>query len=322
MQRILRCALAALVLVAVATGCTATQVASAACVNRSPVATLTGPQGRYPLSAPIPEGSAVNATGASWAIAEPYPVNFESVASNNICFVGGSITSLNGAGTAWSVWHGTAGMVVKRPDFQLISTRFHNVGDGVRWARGSSTDWAMRGVRMQGAHDDCVENDTMHSGLIDDSLFDGCFVFYSARGANGSLDDGSDNIVTITDSLVRLEPMTFPDRNGGQPGHGPLLKLSASPTYGRSPQMVIKNTIIRFDQAPSEGAHLNIPAFDHDTNPATPGISYLSSCENNTIVWLGDGPFPGEAFPSCFTVTTDPAVWDDAVAQWEAAHPA
>jgi hypothetical protein len=47
----------------------------------------------------------------------------------------------------------------------------------------------------------------------------------------------------------------------------------------------------------------------------------LESCSGNVMVWLGDGPFPGPPLPSCFTVTTDRTVWDDAVAAWKARHP-
>jgi len=52
----------------------------------------------------------------------------------------------------------------------------------------------------------------------------------------------------------------------------------------------------------------------------------LADCENNTMVWLGAGPFP-EPLPStfngkpCFAITTDKSVWDNAVAQWKANHP-
>jgi hypothetical protein len=46
----------------------------------------------------------------------------------------------------------------------------------------------------------------------------------------------------------------------------------------------------------------------------------LASCSNNVMVWLGSGPFPA-TLPSCFTITTDRAVWDNAVASWIARHP-
>jgi len=46
----------------------------------------------------------------------------------------------------------------------------------------------------------------------------------------------------------------------------------------------------------------------------------LQDCANNVMVWLGPGSFPA-TLPSCFTVTTDRSVWDNAVADWLARHP-
>jgi len=46
----------------------------------------------------------------------------------------------------------------------------------------------------------------------------------------------------------------------------------------------------------------------------------LTDCSNTVMVWLGAGPYP-TSLPSCFTVTTDRAVWDAAVADWKARHP-
>jgi hypothetical protein len=87
--------------------------------------------------------------------------------------------------------------------------------------------------------------------------------------------------------------------------------------------MVIRNTVFRADSAPYAGASLTMSRFDHDFDPATPPLEYMDpgDCSNNTMVWLGEGPFPGE-LPACFTVTTDPAVWDAAVADWTARRPA
>jgi hypothetical protein len=46
----------------------------------------------------------------------------------------------------------------------------------------------------------------------------------------------------------------------------------------------------------------------------------LLDCSDNVVVWLGPGEFPAR-LPSCFKVTKDPAVWDEAVAAWKATHP-
>ena len=74
---------------------------------------------------------------------------------------------------------------------------------------------------------------------------------------------------------------------------------------------MIVNTIVRVDQRPSHGT-LEIPAGLVTTGAA--------SCANNTIVWLGEGPYPA-ALPACFTVTTDREIWQKAVTEWIARHP-
>lgn len=73
--------------------------------------------------------------------------------------------------------------------------------------------------------------------------------------------------------------------------------------------------------------HDNIFRVDQDANNTGLGvpIGKLESCSNNTVVWLGLGPYP-DPLPAtfndqpCFTVTTDPSVWDDAVKAWLAMH--
>jgi hypothetical protein len=44
------------------------------------------------------------------------------------------------------------------------------------------------------------------------------------------------------------------------------------------------------------------------------------TCSNVTIVWTGEGPYPG-TYPSCVTVTTDVRVWDDRADAYESSHP-
>jgi hypothetical protein len=57
-----------------------------------------------------------------------------------------------------------------------------------------------------------------------------------------------------------------------------------------------------------------------DTSQMGVPSSFLSSCSNNVMVWLGPGNYP-VPLPSCFTVTRDRSVWDRAVARWKADHP-
>lgn len=291
------------------------------CLQREQVVELVGPRGRFPHRAAVPDGAAVDARRATWDAGD-YPVIIRPFADQDrraLCFVGGRITHPSPhETTSWSVWHGTSGVTVESPDVQIFGTRVDNAGDGLRFT-GSAHDWTVRHVHLSQVHDDCVENDGMQSGTILDSFFDGCYVFYSARG-DRSADGPRDNheVVTIRDSLVRLQamPSVYDGRKGS--GHGPLLKMSGPASMGRAPRLEIYDTVIRIDQAPAHG-DLGIPAYDADGDPSTPGEPYLTpdDCARNTVVWLGEGPFPDE-LPSCFEITTDVDVWTRAVAEWQA----
>jgi hypothetical protein len=296
--------------------------ASDECLERGSVTTVVDTEPPFPGEISLPDRSAVDARGAAWISDRAYPVlvrSSQTEVRDAICFVGGTIAStLPHESTPWGAWHDTAAMIVQEGDFELIGTRFDNLGDGVRFSRREAQDWTVRGVRMTRVHDDCIENDWMHSGTIDDSLFDGCYVFYSARGPSENGIDGGDNTVTITDSLVRMEPMPALYDGSPGPGHGPLFKLAGDPGQGRSPRLVIRDSVFRLDQAPSHD-RAGVPTLNHDRDPSTPGLPYLdpADCSGNTVVWLGEGPFPDE-LPSCFDITTDVSVWNLAVADWEA----
>ena len=104
-------------------------------------------------------------------------------------------------------------------------------------------------------HDDCIENDYMHNGLVEDSLLDGCYVAFSARNSDGT--DGHLNTETIRSSLVRLQPMPTVYK-GDAPGHGGFFKWPTSTADGVGPNLVIENTIFRVDQLPNHGS-LGLP---------------------------------------------------------------
>ena len=91
---------------------------------------------------------------------------------------------------------------------------------------------------------------------------------------------------------------------GRAPGNGGFFKWDE---HGRAPKLVIRDNVFRVDQRPNHQT-LGLPA------------GYKYECSNNVVVWLGKGRYP-DKLPKCFRVTRDRAVWDRAVAAWQAAHP-
>ena len=158
----------------------------------------------------------------------------------------------------------------------------------------------------------------MTAGVVENSLFDGCYVGFSARGHSGQEvpPRGLNNLVSIRHSLIRLEAMPTVYR-GDAPGHGGFFKWpDKSGEEGFGPRLSLQGNIFRVDQEPNHGS-LGLPTYE---DPLTSGEApYLTDCSDNVIVWLGPGPFP-ERMPPCFTITKDPRVWDDAVAAWHAAR--
>lgn len=193
------------------------------------------------------------------------------------------------------------------------SVRIHNAHDAFRPDRRMNAWWEIRGSWVSYTRDDCIENDYFASGLVDDSLFDGCYVFISSR--NGITPPDPPNTVTVQNSLIRLQKMPGPY---GHPdpsvmGHGELFKYQAD-----SPELVLKNNIFLI-----EGCAATKYRAENCEKPDMIGFKKLRECSNNIIVWVGEGNFPGTIpdDPSCVTVTTDVGVWEEARTAWLADHP-
>ncbi len=323
-------ALAAVVVLATtAAGCETTENVQDRCLRASTVTTVRGERTTAIAFGAFPAGGTVDARGATARLDISYPLYLKDVSGPDVCVVGGSVGhTAPHATTSWDEWHSNgAGALTKSAGSTFVGTEVHNVGDGFNLA-GGSQGWLLQGVRASQVHDDCVQNDYFHSGKIDDSLFDGCYAFLSARKSSATTSWlAFDEKVVITRSLVHVAAMPDTYVAGfGPPGHGSVWKMgSGAAGSGISPRIGIHDTIIRIDGDAAGGDRINLPSVDHDQNPATPPRSYLDEddCSNNTIVWIGTGPMPhADTYPSsCFTITTDLSVWDDAVRDWEASRP-
>jgi hypothetical protein len=268
----------------------------------APVVTLTGSQGVFDRRSDLADNTLVDARAAWWLDAGNVPVRFGD--GSGICLEGALIQGAYSNSTSWSTMHDTYAIQAYGPRPVLQSVRVHNYGDGT-FFQTNADNWTIRGSWFSFIRDDCIQNDHLHNGLVEDVLFDGCYVFYSARTSGFSAGaDGSNNLVVFRNVLARLQPMPTV-YSGPAPGHGGFWKLDND---GVSPRIALENVVFRADQDSNHG-HFMIP-------PA----SKLVQCNNVTLVWLGGGDYP-EPVPACFTLTRDRAVWDDAVAAWHEAHP-
>ena len=97
-------------------------------------------------------------------------------------------------------------------------------------------------------HDDCIENDQLYTGVVEDSLLDGCYVAFSARPSSGDSVDGHENTETFRDNVVRLQPMPTVYK-GRAPGNGGFFKWDDK--AHRAPRLVVQDNVFRVDQRPN-----------------------------------------------------------------------
>ena len=306
-------------LAASSVACTPTVTAQVSCLTRSTIVTYSGAQPRLDGErVPLPADTAIDARQATWDGTTVNPMVIRDLVGDtraNICLVGGSVFTKAPDTDPWSVWHGRTGVMIMEPSFQVLGTRVTNEGDGLDF-EAPAHDWIVRGVRLTDIHDDCIQNDQMNSGLLDDSLLDGCYSAISAMGFAGSTVDGRANTMTITNNLIRLADMPTVSK-GPAPGHAGFFKFAGPlATEGRGPSLVLRNNIFMAD-SPSQISNMGLPYYQDPTTGAW--LPYPLQCSNNTMVWLGPGPYP-VTLPSCFKVTTDPSVWTNAVDHWNATH--
>jgi hypothetical protein len=236
--------------------------------------------------------------------ANRYPINLGGGA--DVCLAGPRVLGQYDRNLGWDAMHSmnNAGIATKLPFATIDGARIDNVTDGIRPQFGVFT---IRQAYMSYIRDDCVENDHLFGGLIEDSLFDGCYVGISSRPSPPILSEGytgANQLITVSRSLIRLEAQPGP-RSGSASGmgHGIFFKW-----HEVGPQLALHDNVFLAETASQSPSSMGVPS------------KHLVSCSNNVMVWLGQGNYP-TSLPSCFTITRDRSVWDRAVAQWKANHP-
>jgi hypothetical protein len=278
-----------------------------ACLSRQgPVFDLSGTHtSRYDDPA-LPPAAELDARGATF-LASPsnlYPLDLGG--GSGACFAGGTVQGQYDRTLSWDAMHtmNNAGIRFENARFTVAGLRIDDVTDGIRPVGGPFT---VTQAWLSYVRDDCVENDHVQGGLIADSLLDGCYVAVSERPSPAIIDerfDGRRKVLALHGSLIRLQPMPGP-RGGSATdlGNGQFFKWHELAT-----KLALHDNVFMAERVGQSGADsMGIP-------------DVLVSCAHNVMVWLGAGAYPAP-LPRCFTITTDRAVWDDAVAAWKQRHP-
>ncbi len=196
--------------------------------------------------------------------------------------------------------------------------RVDDVADGVA-ARGSlpkggtvpldGGNFDVRNVYFTAVHDDCVDVNDLVSGVLYDSLLDGCYTGISERPDSGSPRLGqhapAGQQFVLDHVLVHMTRFPGPHPtaqcpNGTPSGYNSIFKWSDGAN-----EPVIRDTVFLLDEAPCSERYFPFPA-----NSQLSGV---------TIVWNGQGRWRWPV-PSGVTVTTRHAVWDRARAMWLTRH--
>jgi hypothetical protein len=237
--------------------------------------------------------------------ANRYPISLAG--EGGVCVAGGTVLGQDDRNDSWETSHdvNSFGIAWSNPGLTLEGIRVDNVTDGIR-PYGDARDFTVRDAWLSYIRDDCIENDHVNGGLIDDSLFDGCYVGIAARptpGIEAEGYDGRDQVLTITRSLIRLQPMPGP-RSGGSSdrGHGVLFKW-----HELAPRVALHGNVFLVEEGGFDGSDMSFP-------------DRIESCADNVVVWLGAGDYP-DPLPDCVQLTRDRRVWDAAVADWHARNP-
>jgi len=293
---------ASCLLASLAAGAASTQP-FACLAGHGPLVHLSGTRDKEYSERSLKNGTRIDARGATFhsSPSEHYPISIGG--GDDICLAGGKVRGEYDRGLDWATMHdmNNAGVVFESPT-TVDGIRIDDVTDGIR-PRGAGP-FTIRNVHLSYVRDDCVENDHLAAGLIDDVLFDGCYVALSERPSPSESVDGRGQLVTIRNSLLRLEPMPGPrDGASSELGNGEFFKWSDGAT-----RLALFGNVFMAEKVGQGGADtMGIP-------------DSLTDCADNVMVWLGPGDYPAR-LPACFKVTKDRAAWDAAVADWLRRHP-
>ncbi len=232
-----------------------------------------------------------------------YPIAIES--SPSVLVVGGRFNGkvpLN-SDWVWTYCNSAALRVEQSPHARLVGQRMRRVWDAIRIQDGSD-GFLIDQVWLTDVRDDCLENDYLMAGQVRDSLLDGCFAGLSF--APGEKLKRRPTIV-VDRVLMRLESYNY----RGEARHALPFKMKY-----RSVNLRVRNSILAFESSNLVGGKYLGQMWKS-----------VQSCDNNKILWLGDGKPPPalRTAPSCFSLESGEQArktWSRAKQNWINCHKA
>ncbi|MEO8241976.1 MAG: hypothetical protein ABI832_06655 [bacterium] len=287
---------------------------------------LTGDLGYEPqVIRHLPAGSLVDARTAVFHVAnsstllpdadtpcdgEELPVNRYPIQirdSENASLVGGLFAGEVPQKSAWLYTYCNSTGVLVRGSLGAVieGLRMRRVWDAIRLTE-SSSGFVLRGSWVSEVRDDCIENDYLNGGLVEDMLFDGCFSGLSMRPPDGTVRSASGGAVVFSHVLMRMQSFLYKD----DIEQGPPFKVDET-----VPQIEIHDSIIAMDDR-NTVSQLRLKI----------GWGRIGKCSGNLLLWTADTPFPKKFArpPDCFRIVEGSearALWQDARSNWIDCHP-
>ena len=287
---------------------------------------LTGDLGYVPqVIRQLPAGSQVDARAALFRVANsgtlfptaettcdstelpvnPYPLQIRE--SPDVTLVGGLFAGEVPLMSAWLDTYCNSTGVLLRDSLGAVieGLRMRRLWDAVRLTE-SSSGFILRGSWISEVRDDCIENDYLNGGVVEDMLFDGCFSGLSMRPPRGAERSAMGGPIVLRNVLLRMQSYLYKERSE----QGPPFKVDET-----GPEIEIYDSIIAMDDR-NTVSQLRLRV----------GWERIGKCSGNLLLWTADTPYPKKFArpPDCFRIVEGEearALWQDARRNWIDCHP-
>lgn len=287
---------------------------------------LTGDLGYVPqVIRQLPAGSQVDARAALFRVANsgtlfptaettcdstelpvnPYPLQIRE--SPDVTLVGGLFAGEVPLMSAWLDTYCNSTGVLLRDSLGAVieGLRMRRLWDAVRLTE-SSSGFILRGSWISEVRDDCIENDYLNGGVVEDMLFDGCFSGLSMRPPGGAERSAMGGPIVLRNVLLRMQSYLYKERSE----QGPPFKVDET-----GPEIEIYDSIIAMDDR-NTVSQLRLRV----------GWEQIGKCSGNLLLWTADTHYPKKFArpPDCFRIVEGEearALWQDARRNWIDCHP-
>lgn len=235
----------------------------------------------------------------------PYPLQVR--ASANVTLTGGKFAGEVPLASDWeSTYCNSAGIALRdSPGAVVEGLRMRHVWDAFRVSENTE-GFVLRRSWISDVRDDCIENDYLNGGTIEDVLLDGCFSGLSTRPPKGETRSTGGAPVVLRGVLMRMQSYIYK----GQSEQGLPFKADAE-----GPGIEIYDSVVALDGP-------NIVS----TSRLSIGWTQIGNCRGNVLLWMADTPWPKdfERPPACFRIIEGAQArlfWQEARRNWIDCHP-